>query len=131
MSHRRHFAKAKPLFLGITAALLMASAIPSTAQAQPVTNSSLYYRMGGGSPGGAANNKGQIASNLGLGAKLRLNYSCGKFDIGLSWQTLMNSFSQLGTQVTNAVKAGIASLPLYIFQRAQPGLYQIFQEYSV
>ena len=47
MSHRRHFAKAKPLFLGITAALLMASAIPSTAQAQPVTNSSLYYRMGG------------------------------------------------------------------------------------
>lgn len=127
----RHFAKAKPLVLGIATALLVATAIPVTAQAQPVTNSSLYYRMGGGSPGGAANNKGQIASNLGLGAKLRLNYSCGKFDIGLSWQTLMNSFSQLGTQVTNAVKAGIASLPLYIFQRAQPGLYQIFQEYSV
>ena len=114
------------------AALLVASSalMAPPANAQAVTNSALYYRMGGGSPGGAANNRGSNAINLGLSGSLRLNYSCGKFDLGLSWQTLMNGFSQLGTQVSNAVKAGIASLPLYIFQRAQPGLYQLFQHYS-
>ena len=112
----------------LATAICLALATP--AQAQPVSNSTLYYRMGGGTPGGAAANGSQIAANLGLSGNLRLNYSCGKFDIGLSWQTLMNGFSQLGTQVTNAVKAGIASLPLYILQRAQPGLYQLFQNYS-
>ena len=100
------------------------------AQAQSVANSTLYYGMGGGTPGGSANNRNQLAANLGIGGDLRLNYACGKFDIGLSWQTLMNGFSELGTTVSNAVKAGIASLPLYILQRAQPGLYQLFQNYS-
>ncbi len=111
---------------GLAGALLAAQPV----QAQPVSNSTLYYRMGGGTPGGAAANGNQVAANLGMSGNLRLNYSCGKFDLGLSWETLMNGFSQLGTQVTNAVKAGIASLPLYILQRAQPGLYQLFQNYS-
>ncbi len=96
-----------------------------------MNNSSLYYRMGGGSPGGAAAYRGQLANTLGIQGNLRLNYSCGKFDIGLSWSNLMNGFSSLGTQVSNAVKAGIASLPLYVLQRAQPGLYQLFQNYSL
>lgn len=100
------------------------------AQAQPVTNSSLYYRLGGGDPAARANNKGQTAQRLGLNVSLRLNYSCGKFDIGLSWGNVMNGISNLGQQVTNAVKAGIAALPMYALQRAQPGLYQIFQTYS-
>ncbi|RRD56507.1 integrating conjugative element protein [Comamonadaceae bacterium OH2545_COT-014] len=117
------------LLAGAALALVLAAAAPA-ALAQPVTNSTLYYRMGGGTPGGAAANGRQVAANLGIGGTLRLNYSCGKFDVGLSWQTLMNGFAQLGTQVTNAVKAGIASLPLYILQRAQPGLYQLFQNYS-
>lgn len=42
----------------------------------------------------------------------------------------MNSFSQLGQTVANAVRVGIASLPMYAFQRAQPGLYELFQTYS-
>lgn len=104
--------------------------ITPQARAQSIGHSTLYYGMGGGTPGGGANNGDQLASNLGIGGDLRLNYACGKFDVGLSWQTLMNGFSQLGTTVTNAVKAGIASLPLYILQRAQPGLYQLFQNYS-
>ena len=116
--------------LAIAACVVTLSLCAVPVQAQPVSNSTLYYRMGGGTPGGAAANRSQIAANLGLSGNLRLNYSCGKFDIGLSWQTLMNGFSQLGTQVTNAVRAGIASLPLYILQRAQPGLYQLFQNYS-
>ena len=116
--------------LAAAACSLACLSISLPVQAQPVSNSSLYYRMGGGSPGGAAANGKQVATTLGLGGVLRLNYSCGKFDIGLSWQTMMNGFSQLGTQVTNAIQAGLASLPLYILQRAQPGLYQLFQTYS-
>lgn len=114
----------------ILASACLAACLIAPVHAQPVSNSTLYYRMGGGSPGGAAANGQQNAMHLGLDGALRLNYSCGKFDVGLSWKTLMNSFSRLGTQVTNAVKAGIASLPLYILQRAQPGLYQLFQNYS-
>lgn len=122
---RRHLSA-----LALTGCALALALAGTPAQAQSVTNSTLYYRMGGGSPGGAAANRGQLPQNLGIGGNLRLNYSCGKFDVGLSWQNLMNGFSQLGTQVTNAVKAGLASLPLYILQRAQPGLYQLFQNYS-
>lgn len=114
----------------LLASACLAACLIAPVHAQPVSNSTLYYRMGGGSPGGAAANGQQNAMHLGLDGVLRLNYSCGKFDVGLSWKTLMNSFSRLGTQVTNAVKAGIASLPLYILQRAQPGLYQLFQNYS-
>ena len=115
----------------LSAAVMGVLLCHAPAQAQPVNNSSLYYRMGGGSPGGAAAYRGQLANTLGIQGNLRLNYSCGKFDIGLSWSNLMNGFSSLGTQVSNAVKAGIASLPLYVLQRAQPGLYQLFQNYSL
>lgn len=100
------------------------------ATAQVVSGSSLYYRMGGSSPTGKGVNKNQITMALGLGATLRANYSCGKFDIGLSWSTLMNGLNNLGAQINGAIQSGIAALPLYVLQRAQPGLYQIFQAYS-
>ena len=109
-------------------ALLLALCVAPTVQAQPVSNSSLYYRMGGGSPSSGALNRGQVAMRLGFAS--RFNYSCGKFDIGLSWSNLMNGIANLGTTITNAVRAGIASLPLYILQRAQPGLYQLYQNLS-
>lgn len=97
-------------------------------QAQPVTSSALYYRLGGGSPTGMAPNRGALSLQLSTG--IRANYSCGKFDVGASWTHLMNQLQNLGTVVTGAIQAGIAALPLYIFQRAQPGLYQLFQNFS-
>lgn len=134
LGHRRPF-RVQASLRATALALALSCALPGvfsvgTAHAQTVTNSTLYYRMGGGSPGGAAPYRGTLASNLSLSASARLNYSCGKFDIGLSWQNLMNTFSKLGTTITAAVQAGIAALPMYVFQRAQPGLYQLFQNYS-
>lgn len=107
----------------------------SAAQAQyqqdhPRSQSRLYYRLGGGDPAARANNRNMISIRLGLSGNLRLNYSCGKFDIGLSWSSLMNDLNRLGAQVENAVRAGIAALPMYFLQRAQPGLYELFQTYS-
>lgn len=116
------------------ALLMLLTLVPqqSYAQAQehPHSKSRLYYRLGGGDPAARSNNRNMTAIRFGLAGNLRLNYSCGKFDLALSWSTLMNSFSQLGTQITNAVRAGIASLPMYFLQRAQPGLYELFQTYS-
>ena len=126
-SHRRQVRLAVSAVC-LAALLAGGLTLPQAAQAQAVTNSSLYYRLGGGSPFGGTLNKSQLA--LRLGVTLRLNYSCGKFDIGLSWTNLMNNLKQLGSEITSAVQAGIAALPMYIFQRAMPGLYQLFQTYS-
>lgn len=114
------------------AVALMALTDFAAAQNQqvPRSNSSLYYRIGGGHPAARASNPGAVALRLGIGGSLRLNYSCGRFDLGASWSQLMNGFSQLGTQITGAVRAGISALPLYVLQRAQPGLYELFQTYS-
>ena len=107
--------------------IFLASALTATSvrvEAQPVSSSSLYYRMGGGSPTGTAPNRGTLSTQLSAG--VRANYSCGKFDIGMSWSTLMNSIQNLGATITGAVQSGIAALPLYFLQSAQPGLYQLF-----
>ena len=122
---------AKALFASAAVAVAVFSATaPTTAYADYGSSGSLYYRMGGESPGGRANYESQAATKLGLGATLRLNYSCGKFDLGLSWEFMLNSLKDLGGKITNAFYAGIANLPLYILMRAQPGLYQLFQTYS-
>lgn len=96
----------------------------------PSGKSDLYYRLGGDSPASRAPNPAATSMKLGLSGVMNLNYSCGQFDFGASWQTLMNGFSNLGTTITGAVQAGISALPLYILQRAQPGLYELFQTYA-
>lgn len=110
----------------VIASAMAAYSVPT--YPQPVSSSSLYYRLGGGSPVGQAPHRGALSLQLTSG--VRANYSCGKFDIGASWSQLMNQIQNLGATVTGAVQAGIAALPLYIFQRAQPGLYQLFQNFS-
>lgn len=113
---------------------LLLIALSQTATTQeflmPGEKSTIYYKIGGGDPVSGAANPLSASVRIGLGGAARLNYSCGRFDAGVTIQNLMNGFSQLGTQVTNAVRAGIASLPLYILQRASPGLYELFQTYQ-
>jgi integrating conjugative element protein (TIGR03755 family) len=122
--------RVRPLIASMALASLLALSWTAPAQAQ-ASRGALYYQLGGHSPGGNANYRSQIPLQLSLAANLRLNYSCGKFDIGLSWQTLMNNIEEFGDTISNAVRAGIAALPMYIFERAQPGLYQLFQTYSL
>lgn len=112
------------------AAALLLQAVHVHAQDRPRSRSSLYYRIGGSDPAARAANPRAISTRLGLGGNLKLNYSCGKFDIGLSWASMMNGFTQVGSQVTGAIRSGIAALPLYVLQRAQPGLYELLQTYS-
>lgn len=92
-------------------------------------NSVLYYRIGGSESSQRAPNPGVLSVKLGLSGLARMNFSCGRFDMAITVQNLLNNLRRLGTQVTNAVQAGVAALPMYIFQRAMPGLYELFQTY--
>jgi integrating conjugative element protein (TIGR03755 family) len=49
--------------------------------------------------------------------------------VGDAFAYYMTEFKQLGTTLQAGIGAAVAALPLYIFQRAQPGLYEIFQSY--
>ncbi|WP_230971776.1 integrating conjugative element protein [Nitrogeniibacter aestuarii] len=118
--------KILPMFV----ALALLTVADAQAAQTPSSKSSLYYRLGGSSPASRAPNPAATSAKIGLSGVLNLNYSCGQFDISASWSTLMNSFANFGQQISGAVQAGIASLPLYILQRAQPGLYELFQTYS-
>lgn len=125
-----HAARSRLGVIALAVALTAGAVQTAEAQSRPRQHSTLYYRLGGGDPAKRPGHTGSLALHFGLGAQLKLNYSCGRFDLGLSWSSLMDNFANFGTTVTNAVKAGISALPLYILQRAQPGLYQIFQTYS-
>lgn len=116
---------------------LLCVAVPMAAQgiAAPATaiprdkNALLYYKIGGGESVARAAHPSTLAIKLGLGGVARANYSCGRFDAQVTIQNLMNKFATLGTTITAAVKSGIAALPMYILERAQPGLYELFQTY--
>lgn len=113
--------------------VLAATAAAGEAAAQAVVpgdRSSLYYRIGGGEPVSRPANPGANPLRIGLGGSARMNYSCGRFDAAVTIENLMNQFASLGTTVTGAVRSGIAALPLYVLQRASPGLYELFQTYQ-
>ena len=118
------------LAAALLAAGVLLAPLPAGAAQLPSAKSDLYYRLGGSSPASRAPNPAATTMRLGLGGTLGANYSCGKFDFAASWEKLMDGFANLGTVVNGAVKAGIAALPLYILQRAQPGLYELFQTYA-
>jgi integrating conjugative element protein (TIGR03755 family) len=72
-----------------------------------------------------------VSVTLGGSAQLGLGYSCGKFD---PVAAVTNTLNNIGAGVDNmmnamtaAASAAIASLPALILQRANPGLYDLFQ----
>ncbi len=89
----------------------------------------LYYQLGGSDAAARAPSPTNISLHLGLSGIAKFNFSCGKFNATLSLQNLLNTFARLGPMITSAVQAGIAALPMYILQRAQPGLYELIQTY--
>ena len=107
-----------------TAALAAPPAMPASGR-----GTTLYYQLGGGDAAARAPNPTSLSLHLGLSGIAKFNFSCGKFNATLSLQNLLNAFARLGPMITSAVQAGIAALPMYILQRAQPGLYELIQTY--
>ena len=97
----------------------------------PTQDGLWYYEIGGAEPVSVPANPSVTAITLGGSAQLGLGYSCGKFD---PVAAVTNTLNNIGTGVDNMVNAmtaaatgAIASLPALILQRANPGLYDLFQ----
>ena len=106
----------------------------NTAQAitqAPTEDSLWYYEIGGAEPVSVPANPSVVSVTLGGSAQLGLGYSCGKFD---PVAAVTNSLNDIGAGIDNmmnamtaAATAAIAALPSLILQRANPGLYDLFQ----
>jgi integrating conjugative element protein (TIGR03755 family) len=115
------------------ASLLIALSAWNNAHAAPApTEDGLwYYEIGGAEPVSVPANPSVVSVTLGGSAQLGLGYSCGKFD---PVAAVTNTLNNIGAGVDNmmnamtaAASAAIASLPALILQRANPGLYDMFQ----
>lgn len=113
---------------------LALAGLPPAAPAQLPSSpdlSWLYYEIGGARGYWAAANPNQTSVTVGAGAELGLGYSCGTFDPVLSVTNQLNNLrtgvDQMSNQMVAAANAAIAALPAYILQRANPGLYDLFQ----
>ncbi len=97
----------------------------------PTEDGLWYYEIGGAEPVSPPANPLVVPVTLGGSAQLGMGYSCGKFD---PVAAVTNSLNNIGSGVDNmmnamtaAASAAIAALPALILQRANPGLYDLFQ----
>ena len=97
----------------------------------PTEDSLWYYEIGGAEPVSAPANPAVTSVTLGGSAQLGMGYSCGKFDPVAAVTNTLNDIGagvdSMMTAMTVAASAAIAALPALILQRANPGLYDLFQ----
>ncbi|MBM68725.1 MAG: integrating conjugative element protein [Haliea sp.] len=112
-------------------ALAVAIVPDSYADQAPTEDGLWYYEIGGAEPVSVPANPAVVSTTLGGSAQLGLGYSCGKFD---PVAAVTNTLNDIGSGVDNMMNAmtaaatsAIASLPALILQRANPGLYDLFQ----
>lgn len=119
--------------ISAAASLLIALSAWNSAHAAtaPTEDGLWYYEIGGAEPVSVPANPSVVSVTLGGSAQLGLGYSCGKFD---PVAAVTNTLNNIGSGVDNmmnamtaAASAAIASLPALILQRANPGLYDMFQ----
>lgn len=108
----------------------MRAAGPDEGPPLPSGDQSWYYAIGGADPVSIQNPLGASTTVHGH-PLLNMRYSCGRFDLTTS---VKNAFSDVvngfKAKIMATAKGAIAALPLYVFQRAQPGLYEMFQSYA-
>ena len=97
----------------------------------PTEDGLWYYEIGGAEPVSVPANPSVVSVTLGGSAQLGMGYSCGKFD---PVAAVTNTLNDIGAGVDNMMNAmtaaatsAIAALPALILQRANPGLYDLFQ----
>ena len=90
----------------------------------------IYYDIGGGRAVQDAITQNQLVTldaSVYAGAK----YSCGLLDLDENVKQLLDNFKDGVDDLVDAMvfsaEAAVASLPAYILQRANPGLYELFQ----
>ena len=98
------------------------------------SNSKLYYEIGGARRVAPPISNDSANLNIGLGGDAYIGHSCGEFDYGASYKNLMSGFKNnvddAKNKLTSGVSAAVSSMPLAILQRAMPGVYDMYQEFS-
>ena len=128
LSYTRNIARA------VLAALLMWTLVADPALAQtpaPTEDGLWYYEIGGADPVSLPASPRSERITLGGSAELGLGYSCGAFDPVAAVSNSLNDISSgaddMMDAMTAAATSAIAALPALILQRANPGLYDLFQ----
>ena len=97
----------------------------------PTEDGLWYYEIGGADPVSVPANPEVTSITLGGSVQLGLGYSCGAFDPVAAVKNSLNDISSgvddMMDAMTAAASSAIANLPAMILQRANPGLYDLFQ----
>lgn len=109
-----------------------AAMVPAMAETPAPTEDGLwYYEIGGADPVSLPASPRTERVTLGGSVALGLGYSCAAFDPVVA---VSNSLNDIGSGADNmmdamtaAASSAIAALPALILQRANPGLYDLFQ----
>ena len=127
----RHFRLATEAMVGLCLLLLLLHTPPVEAAQGPTEDSFWYYEIGGAQPVSPPPNPLVTSVTLGGSAQLGLGYSCAKFDPLLAVTHTLNNIKSgvddMMNAMTAAASSAIATLPALILQRANPGLYDLFQ----
>ena len=121
----------KQLVCGLIAATALLGNIAIAGTDAPTEDGLWYYEIGGARPVSVPANPEVTAITLGGSIQLGLGYSCAAFD---PVAAVSNTLNDIGSGVddmmdamTAAATSAIAALPALILQRANPGLYDLFQ----
>ena len=111
--------------------LIASTQNPALAAQAPTEDGLWYYEIGGAEPVSPPANPSVVSVTLGGSASLTWSHSCGKFDpvaaVTHTLDQIASGAEQMMDAMVNAATAAIASLPALILQRANPGLYDLFQ----
>jgi len=116
---------------GLAATTMFIAPQVALAQQPAIGSGDWYYQLGGATPISPAPNVDSIAIELGGSPGLQVPRACGSLDPGIAvTNTLGNvadGLDQLDGLLVAAATNAIAALPAIILQRANPGLYEHFQ----
>lgn len=105
--------------------------VSAHAPSSPPEDGLWYYEIGGAKPVSAPANPSVTSVSVGGNARLGLGYSCMKLDPVTAVENTLNEVKEgvenMLNAMTQAATGAIASLPAIILQRANPGLYDLFQ----
>ena len=97
----------------------------------PTEDGTWYYEIGGAQPVSAPANARVTSANIGASTEIGLGYSCLKFDPVVAVSNTLNNISRgvddMMAAMTDAATGAVAALPAMVLQRANPGLYDLFQ----
>ena len=121
----------KRLVYGFMVVIWVIANVASAGTKAPTEDGLWYYEIGGAKPVSVPANPEVRAITLGGSAQLGLGYSCAAFDPVAAVSNSLNDIGSGADDIMNAMTAAassaIAALPALILQRANPGLYDLFQ----